>query len=153
MRVIAIDPGVDTGWAYGTIEDGAVDIKRHGWDPWRAFCLRFYDRMQNFDQEGCDVIVMEDWRLTKRGPATLLGSDLPSSQALGAIRLAYDLARRAGHRVQLVTQMPATKNVVDGWMGGTGYLPSSDVDHNRDAVRHFWYYALNPKNKTGVTRA
>lgn len=148
--MISIDPGVSTGWAIGTITDRQVNIEKHGDSPWRAFCLRLYDRMMNFDEEGFDVLVMEDWRLTKRGAQTLLGSDLPSSQCLGGIRLSYDLARRAGHTVKLVTQMPATKNIVDAWMGGTAYLPKSDVDHNRDAIRHFWYYALNPANETGV---
>lgn len=152
-RIISLDPGVSTGWAIGHVKDGEVVVEKHGWDPWRAFALRFYDRMMNFEKEGFDVIVMEDWRLTKRGAATLLGSDLPSSQCLGAIRLSYDLARRAGHAVRLVTQAPAHKYVVDSWMGGTEYLPSSDVEHNRDAIRHLYYYALNPANETGAAVA
>jgi hypothetical protein len=137
----------------GHVDDGKVVVTKHGWDPWRAFALRLYDRMMNFEEEGFDVIVMEDWRLTKRGAQTLLGSDLPSSQCLGAIRLAYDLARRAGHGVRLVTQAPAHKYVVDSWMGGTGYLPASEVEHNRDAIRHLYYYALNPANETGAQLA
>lgn len=153
VRLIGIDPGVSTGWATGTLQNGSLAIDKDGWDPWRVFAMRFHDRMLNFEEEGFDVVVVEDWRLTKKGKDVLVGSDLPSSQVLGCTRLGYDLARRAGHHPRLVLQQPSTKAVVNGWMGAVvGWLPESPVDHNRDAIRHLWYYALNPANETGVKR-
>lgn len=153
LRLIGIDPGVSTGWATALILNDAMYVEDSGWGPWRPFAMRFHDRMLNFEKEGFDVVVVEDWRLTKKGRDVLLGSDLPSSQCLGCVRLAYDLARRGGHRPRLVLQQPSTKSVVNGWMGaGADWLPDSPVDHNKDAIRHLWYYALNPANKTGVKR-
>ena len=141
-RVLAIDPGIDTGWAEGRIEDKQVIVDRHGWTPWRKFCSALDDKRADWP---FDLVVYEKWALTKHGATVLLGSDMQSSQCIGCIWLC---ASKVG--CPIVVQPPAIKNTVDKWMGGTGYLPESDVDHNRDAIRHLYYYALKPANETGV---
>lgn len=142
MRVLAIDPGIDTGWAEGRIEDKQVHVDRHGWTPWRKFALSLDSKVDDFPY---DVIVYETWKLTKHGAKVLLGSDMQSSQCVGCIWLSGTKAH-----VPIVGQPPAIKATIDKWMGGTGYLPVSDVDHNRDAIRHLYYYAMKPANEHGV---
>lgn len=144
MRILAIDPGIDTGWAEGTIKDSQVEVTRHGWTPWRAFTRSLDEKSLGPGLE-FDVIVYEWWRLTEKGAKVLIGSDMQSSQCIGAI---WKVADR--DKIKLVSQPPAIKNTVDKWMGGTGYLPKSDVDHNKDAIRHLYYYAMKPSNNLGV---
>lgn len=149
MRIIALDPGVSTGWAYGEVKDGKLEVTNHGWDHWDTFALKLHERMS--EKHEWDVMVYETWRLTRRGADNLLGSDLQPSQAIGAYKMCAWLSSKSGHDVQIVGQEPAIKDVVDGWMGGTAYLPTSEVEHNRDALRHLWYYVLDPRNNTGVS--
>lgn len=147
VRILAVDPGLDTGWAEGEITDGGLHVIRHGWTKWKPWARALHDKLTQDEQKPYDVIVYETWKLTSQGAKTLLGSDMQSSQCIGCIWLAWD---RSPHTIKLANQAPAIKNTIDKWMGGTGYLPSSDVEHNRDALRHLYYYAYNPKNETGL---
>lgn len=145
---MAIDPGVTTGWAVGTITDPEGDgrlelhVERAGYDPWRSFVMMLDDAMQDPTRR-FDVVVYETWRLYKSHAMTQVGSDMPSSQCVGCIWMAVERARRAGHKVELLDQPAAYKKIIDARMGGAEtYLPASDVDHDRDAVRHLWYYYM-----------
>lgn len=146
MRIIAIDPGEMTGWARGTIEDGVVNIEAQGYTPWQDFVIAFHDRMTGTDPY--DVVVYESWRLRKSSAMELIGSDLQSSQCIGGIKLACWIAQKAGKVVRVRNQEPAIKNVIDAMKGGTEYLPKSDKEHGKDAVRHFWYFAVKEEGVT-----
>ena len=128
-----------TGWARGTITDGVVDIEAHGYTPWQDFVIAFYHRMND---DPYDTVVYESWRLRKSSAMELVGSDLQSSQCIGAIKLSCWLAQQSGRVVRVRNQEPAIKNIIDSMKGGTGYLPKSDKEHNKDAVRHLWYFAV-----------
>lgn len=141
MKIIAIDPGEMTGWARGTIEDGVVNIEANGYTPWQDFVIAFDERMSE-DQPPYDTVVYESWRLRKSSAMELIGSDLQSSQCIGAIKLAVWRAQKDGHVVRMRNQEPAIKNVIDAMKGGTEYLPKSDKEHGKDAVRHLWYFAV-----------
>ena len=146
MKIIAIDPGEMTGWARGTIEDGKVEIESHGYTPWQEFVIAFADRMEQPPM--FDVVVYESWRLRKSSAMELVGSDLQSSQCIGAIKLSVWRAQQRGFAVRMRNQEPAIKNVIDAMKGGTDYLPKSDKDHNKDAVRHLWYFAVKEEGVT-----
>ncbi len=149
-RVIAIDPGEQTGWAIGTVlvrPDGRkmLTIDQYGYDDWKTFALTL-DGVQKGDNP-FDVIVYEDWRLRSDKAKAKIGSAFPEIQCIGAMKLS---AWTSG--AKLVTSTPYHKNVIDAQMEGTDYLPKRDrVEHYRDAVRHLCWYAVNtvdisPKN-------
>jgi hypothetical protein len=133
VNLIAFDPGTETGWATGTIEDGVLTVNDHGWEYWWPCGLRI---ARTLDEKpgSYDEVVFEGWRLTKdlnkvRG---LFGSDMPWSQFIGIMKHAA-----SKHGVHVVEQPPAFKTVVNNRMAEYGkWLPASEVEHNRDALRH-----------------
>lgn len=142
---MAIDPGVTTGWAIVSgRNDGAstvVTVENSGYTPWFEFALMFHDAMRDPERRFDDV-VYETWRLYKTEALAQIGSDMPSSQCVGCIRLACELARRDGWRGKIRDQPASIKKVIDARMGGTDYLPKSPVEHDRDAIRHGYYWFL-----------
>jgi len=139
--IIAIDPGEMTGWARGSIEDGVVTIDAEGYTPWQEFVITFAERMDQ-DPPPYEVVVYESWRLRKSSAMELIGSDLQSSQCIGAIKLGVWRAQARGFVIRMRNQEPAIKNVIDAMKGGTDYLPKADKEHGKDAVRHLWYFAV-----------
>lgn len=138
--IIAIDPGHETGWATGVIEDREFHLERHAWHPWKHFALGFHKRMM---EDPYDIVVYESWILRAKEAKSLVGSDMQSSQAIGAMKLSVWLAQQAGARVELVTQHPANKTPANAWIEKFGlWLPKSEVEHNRDAIRHLYFYAV-----------
>lgn len=140
LNIIAIDPGIETGYAIGSVDDNKLTLVKHGWSPWKAFVLAFHERMM---EDPYDVVVYESWLLQASKAKQMIGSDMQSSQAIGAIHLSTWLAMRAGHKVKLVTQHPAHKTPANAWIQKLGlYLPTSEVEHNRDGIRHLYYYCI-----------
>lgn len=138
MKIMAIDPGVSTGWAIGVVDTEAKTcyLDKHGWTPWQEFVLTFHHRMVGDDP--FPTVIYESWLLRKNKALTLAGSDMPSSQCIGAIRLSCWLAG-----AMMVVQHPDHKTPANAWIKAKGlYLPESDVEHNRDAIRHLYYYCI-----------
>lgn len=131
----ACDPGVDTGWAKGISHpDGALVITGYGYAPWKQVAIWLHDMVNGPDP--CDEVIYESWRLTDKGASVLKGSDLPSSQFIGAMKQTIWLAQRNGILVRLAPeQAPERKYVVNGWFG-EDYLPRDEKEHARDAIRH-----------------
>jgi hypothetical protein len=141
QRVIAFDPGEQTGWAIGVITGDSMVITAFGYDPWKKASMDYMRAMDG--GQPFDVVVYESWRLRREKAKELSGSDMQSSQCIGIIK--YGAWK---HKRQLVTSEPAYKPVIDAMMGGTEYLPERDrVEHYRDAVRHLCWYAVT---KAGV---
>lgn len=140
-RIMAVDPGEMTGWAIGTLTDGSLVIDQYGYDPWKVYAINLANVQKG--ENPFDIIVYESWRLRPQNAKQLVGSDFPSSQCIGAIKIS---AWTSG--ATLATSEPAYKPVIDRQMGGTDYLPKRDtVEHYRDAIRHICWYAVN---KAGV---
>ena len=153
-RIIAIDPGEMTGWAIGylagapLVEGGDFQpydpeghkfliVEQYGYDPWKGFVMNFANVMEG--ENPFDIVVYESFRIRATAAKALTGSDVPTAQCIGAIKLS---AWRGG--AKLVTSEPSNKPVIDRQMGGTEYLPRRDqVEHYRDAVRHIHWYAVN----------
>lgn len=134
MRIIAFDPGEQTGYATGHLLDKALVIDSHGWDRWLQSAYNFRAGAETNPFDHC---VYESWKLTPRGAKNLVGSDMPWSQFIGIMKIVcYD------HNIPLSHQEPAAKYWLDDVMGGTSYLPKSDVEHNRDALRHLIIYGI-----------
>jgi len=144
-RIIAIDPGEMTGWAAGYLIEAnslegtprQLEVAKFDYSPWKSFVMQFDAEMRG--DNPFDIVVYESFRIRATAAKALTGSDVPTAQCIGAIKLA---AWRAGS--QLVTSEPSHKPVIDRQMGGTDYLPKRDqVEHYRDAVRHIHWYAVN----------
>lgn len=137
-RIIAIDPGEATGWAIGRIVPGeSIELEHYGYDPWKVFSMNYMNVM--LGDNPFDIVVYESWRLRAEAAKPLIGSDFPAVQGIGIIKFG------AWHRKSiLVTSEPSNKPIIDRQMGGKDYLPARDqVEHYRDAVRHFYWYAIN----------
>ena len=142
MRVIAFDPGEQTGYAVGTIDGDVLRVEAFGWDRWRDSAYRF-----RAGAEGFDHCVYESWKLTRRGAKTLVGSDMPWSQFIGMMKMVcWD------NQITMSVQEPAEKYVINARMtgdeNGSDYLPAGPVEHHKDALRHLIKYAVE---KHGVT--
>lgn len=153
-RIIAIDPGEMTGWAIGNIYSGHISgeptpegewapggqtliVDQYGYDPWKGFVMNFANVMEG--ENPFDIVVYESFRIRATAAKALTGSDVPTAQCIGAIKLSS-----WRHGARLVTSEPSNKPVIDRQMGGTNYLPRRDqVEHYRDAVRHIHWYAVN----------
>lgn len=137
MRVFACDPGEQTGYATGEIEDGVLTLRSWGYAHWKDVAVRLHQRQMSDDPY--DVIVYEAWRLRAANAKQLTGSDLQPVQAIGALKLSAWLSG-----AQIISQEPAIKPIVDKQMGGKAYLPGRDgAEHHRDAVRHLVHAAIH----------
>lgn len=145
MRLIAFDPGTETGWAAGEITDGRLTILDHGWLGWWPCALKYARTM---DTAPFDETIFEGWRLTAVGGKTLRGSDMPWSQFIGVMKYAAHLAGTPTYE-----QPPAYKSVINTRMDGHKWLPASDVEHNRDAIRHLVYRAVFHHKVNAITLA
>lgn len=144
-RCVACDPGESTGWATGNIDKDAriLEVTGDGWMPWKEFGLWLWE---SHAEEPFDFMIYESWRLRYGVARELNGSDLQPVQCVGQIKAA---AWWASDKPVLVSQEPAIKPIIDKQMkvaGWPDYLPSSEVEHNRDALRHLWYFAVNKYN-------
>lgn len=138
MRVFACDPGEQTGYATGEIEDGVLTLLSWGYAHWKDVAVRLHKRQTETDTP-YDVIVYEAWRLRAANARQLTGSDLQPVQAIGALKLSAWMSE-----ARLISQEPAIKPIVDATMGGTAYLPGRDgAEHHRDAVRHLVHAAIH----------
>ncbi len=148
-RIIALDPGHQTGWARGVIRDNVLTDVVHGWSPWKDLSLALHKTMTG--ESPYDIVIYETWLLRASSAKELLGSDMQSSQGIGCIRMCCWLAQLNGHHVQIETQSPAQKKVADALLAKHGVtLPRSEVEHNRDALRHLYLYCYLNKIEVPV---
>lgn len=144
MRVLAIDPGEKVGWAHGTIADASTDegagttleLTGQGITPLKPFAAKLIEVADAYD-----VLVYEDYRISAAKLRQHIGSNVPTLQLIGMIRLA------AWHRdVSLVTQRPADKTTAlktaPAWLTANlaGLPKAHDESHDGDALLHLWFY-------------
>jgi hypothetical protein len=101
-RVLALDPGDRVGWAYATIaEDGAWSDVAHGIEDLKPLALRVYhavtmgeplEQRNDCPRGGFDVVVCERWALYPHMAKVLVGSEIPSAQFIGMVKLSCWLA-------------------------------------------------------------
>jgi len=158
INIIAFDPGEQTGWARGYVTQAAtphLHVEAAGWDAWKAVLLAYAKSMLGeqwppllgggITEPTYQHTVYESWRVRPDAAQSLIGSDLQSSQFIGGMKLCVWRCQQAGRVAELHTNEPGNKPSIDGWMEKAGmgdYLPSSQVDHNRDALRHLYFHAI-----------
>ena len=140
VKLIAIDPGEETGWATGYVHDVRLTVTDSGWMDVKTFMVKF-QRVQCNPLTRKDYVIYEAFHLRPDKARELIGSSFPTVECIGAIKTATWV-----HGGILVRQFPKHKPVIDAWMGGTKYLPTGDgVEHRRDALRHLYFAVHNPQ--------
>lgn len=97
-RVLALDPGDKVGWARADIaDDGTWTDFRHGITELKACAMRVHNALNVWEGDGwgrCqyDVVVMERWALYAHMAKALVGSEIPSAQFIGMVKLSCWLA-------------------------------------------------------------
>lgn len=156
MNVLAIDPGERTGWAVGTVVNpaGPIDklrplptwlrVEDHGISYLRDFALALHRSVVIEDKY--DVVVYENWRLRPDKARSFIGSQFPTVQLIGMIRLCAWL----NPRVRLVEQTPADKTTAKRALAhpqGADIhtrlqkMPANHDDgHDGDALLHLWHW-------------
>jgi hypothetical protein len=130
MRVIALDPGITTGIAYGKINEGLMDFTA---DQAELKCLGLWNLLGSLEP---DVIVHETFEF--RQGKQRRGIELYPRNLIGVIQLYSEM-----NRIKLIDQSPA--QAMDYWTNDK--LKENDAysrgkDHARDATRHllYWFY-------------
>jgi hypothetical protein len=154
-RIIALDPGEQTGWATGYTEeqeDGThLIVADYGYGPWKSVLMRFMsDQIGYVNGPLYGQVVYESWRLRADVMKKLVGSDLQSSQFIGGMKATvWWVQTKMLKPCSLHTNEPGNKPAIDGWMDKAGkgdYLPHTDKEHPRDAVRHLCFHAVKRLN-------
>lgn len=132
--LMAIDPGGEhVGWA--RFDRLARDARVNAGEVTPARILaQVFELVRHHPDT---VLVIEEWRLYPQTARTQIGSDMPTSQLIGALRY---IARAYG--VEPVMQPADMRKVGTAWVrehrsgwAGTG-------DHAHDAESHGWAYLL-----------
>jgi hypothetical protein len=149
--VAVLDPGERVGWCHANIEAdvGSEDGHVYGWDvevtghgitAWKDFMLKLHEVCGNYD-----TVILESYRIFGGKLKEHAGSDVPTLQAIGQVKLCCWL----NPQVKLVMQAPTAQKP-----GGTGdkvappvireildRLPKShDESHDGSALRHLSFY-------------
>lgn len=150
-RVLAIDPGERVGWATGVIawEDGVgavssdpplLHVQNHGISHLKEFALKLHKVAGNYDR-----IVYETWRLRPQMARKFIGSEFPTVQLIGMIRLCA-----WANGVPVYAQGPDTKATATRTLAA-GHHPDiaeriaklpkvHDEAHDGDALLHLWFH-------------
>ena len=149
-RIVAIDPGDSCGWALALSTDDSDSVYQAGVLPFDEMCDRLNTWLTmgegdwaNFDGKAIDAVVIEDWRL--REPEKFRGSDMPTSQQLGALR--YIVRRFGGYEAILLD--PWVKKPIAGRLRANGIrairpdgLTQEMYEHCKDAQLLAYAYLM-----------
>jgi hypothetical protein len=139
VRVLAIDPGEKCGYATGEITDGKLELLTYGIADLKDMALKTHEVISNYD-----VLVVESYRISATHVKHHIGSDVPTLQVIGALRLCAWL----NPKVRIVMQAPAIKSTANATMPPElqkiidAAPKAHDQAHHTDAIRHlhhFWW--------------
>jgi hypothetical protein len=143
-RIVAIDPGDGMGWALALSTPQSDSVYDAGTlTPGEMFArLETWVMAPMFEgEEPVDTVVLEDWRL--REPEKWRGSDMPTSQQLGALK--YIVARHSSAKIVLLD--PFVKKPALGRCKANGIAPikpdgysAEKLEHCKDAQLLAWAY-------------
>lgn len=136
-RILVVDPGERVGWCHANIELGEIIVTGHGITAWKDFVLKFYEVCGNYD-----TVILESYRIYAALAQQHSGSDVPTLQCVGQIKLVCWL----NPKVKLVMQAPTVqkngikvapapiREILDR-------LPKShDEAHDGSALAHLSHY-------------
>lgn len=157
MRVLALDPGDRVGWASADIaDDGTWENLQHGILDLKECALEVHYSVTGHIPldwgvkgnipEDIDLVVCERWALYAHKAKEMIGSEIPSVQFIGMVKLSCWLAN-----VPLVMQ-PASKHVF-AERSMRKLRPelyeyvmqpiAHDDGHDLVAIKHLWAYTFD----------
>lgn len=133
LKVIALDPGVTTGYAEGVIEDGYMKVRC---DEEKLDHLGMYDWLT---MRKMDVIVCESFEFRKLQQ----GVNYYPVEMIGIIKLFVQQTQFDNNKVAFHMQPPATQGSKAYW--STMKLKEANVyaegkEHGRSAMKHLLYW-------------
>lgn len=127
-----------TGWAAGSLSLNSFEdlesgvMKPQDFALWLAFMQAVGGGVAEFDK-----IVVESWKLRRDKALSMIGSEFPSPQQIGQVRLVCWLSH-----TPIVWQHPSDKHVavqtMPEWL--RVYDEDSSEQHDCDARQHLWLY-------------
>lgn len=164
QRVLALDPGDRVGWASADIQaDGTwLDLK-HGIKDLKAMAFEVYHttveqpvRMVNnrVENVGAQVIVCERWALYAAKAREMVGSEIPSAQFIGMVKLSAWLANvpvvmqpasRVNSNVpgKLAPAEASMKRLRPALFELVTQPIAHDDGHDLVAIKHLWAYTFD----------
>lgn len=161
-RVLALDPGDKVGWARADIaDDGTWTNLRHGITPLKPMALSIFehtakwvdvDRGNGFEPKpDYDVVVCETWRLYPHMAKHIVGSEIPSAQFVGMVKLSCWLANvplkmQGANKVNsnkpgVLAPAEATMRKIRPELFETVSVSGAhDDQHDLVAIKHLWFY-------------
>jgi hypothetical protein len=96
-RILALDPGDRVGWARADVaDDGTWTNLRHGITDLKPMALNVHHALDQYSGQHAgpeyDRIVIERWALYAHKAKVMIGSEIPSAQFIGAVKLSCWLA-------------------------------------------------------------
>lgn len=131
-RLLAIDPGIDNGWAIfenGVVKDLGSVNGVEAFDEW------LHEVPNKFGP--VDVVVVEDFRLFRHKAQQQIGSKFEAVQVIGMVQ---SWARR--NKATLVKQGSAILSIAPKWSKMP--MPRNHAkSHHVSAYNHAFYYLVN----------
>ena len=161
MRVLAIDPGDRVGWAVADVvpSEGesrpgrpplpgpqVLTVVDHGITSLKEFAQQMDEEVRRGDY---DAVIFENFRITPKKAHTFIGSDIPTLQLIGMIRLACWQSRtkiveqtpgdKTSARLSLTSKKPGVAEQAADINQRLAKMPKKHDDaHDGDALLHLW---------------
>lgn len=152
MRVLALDPGDSVGWARADIAaDGTWTDLRHGITPLKEMALNVDAKVAVLH---CyDTVICERWALFATHAKRLIGSEIPSAQFIGAVKLScwksgtplvmQDVRHVNSNRPGILAPAEASMKKLRPELFAMVTQPGAhDDQHDLVAIKHLWLWTF-----------
>lgn len=93
--VLALDPGDKVGWAHAAIDsEGRWSQMDHGITELKPMAIKVHEALVGYPgmKPDYDLVICERWSLFKSKALEMVGSEIPSAQFIGMVKLSCWLA-------------------------------------------------------------
>lgn len=142
--VIALDPGVTTGWFFKRYnEDGTFTMQGGTVGNYHAAVFELLSRLRP------DVVILETFHLYPGKAKSLSWNSFYPCEVIGVIKLWIQFQRIQGVKVEEVKQSPPVKKYAGGLQEDWVHFQKFDLkepvtEHVKDAYLHLKYWERNP---------
>ena len=131
MRVLAVDPGNQTGWAVGELDIDVFDVRVSG-------VMTSWSKLKEVIEENEPLLVLfETFRIFPSKARGLVGDELEAVQTIGVLK--YLCLEK---KLTLLGRQPSLKSVPiiprDAWV--KELIRSRKTEHERDSIMHLYSY-------------
>ncbi|MGZ6570493.1 MAG: hypothetical protein ACXVHB_05810 [Solirubrobacteraceae bacterium] len=158
-RVLALDPGDKVGWARADIhDDGTWENVRHGITPLKPMALAVHRSLVPPSPlrpvAEYDAVVMERWALYAHKAKAMIGSEIPSAQFIGMVKMScwlagvpcvmQNAAKVNSNRSDVLAPAEASMKKLRPELFELVTQPGAhDDQHDLVALKHLWAYTFD----------